>query len=171
MSPGNMVDAPEPSRCAWYCTFWPAMTDVEQSVDKGNACSDLCKKKKTLNASSSIPTSADISWILFRRSLHTTLYTRLMFSSFVEADCRPQRGTSLTLARPSRKRLCHSWAYFSFLDALSYFSSGIITVSAVELCSKAQHFIFFLCSVTDVFKCDMRTIHRNKQLTLNENNA
>jgi hypothetical protein len=77
----------------------PARVTRVSSCSGADMLKSLWRILRTL--STDIPTSANISWMLFPRSLRTTLRTRLMSSSFVDVECRP----SLTIARPSRKCL------------------------------------------------------------------
>jgi hypothetical protein len=103
--------------------------------------------------------------------VYLCLYYALLFQSFVEGDSRSQPGSSLTLARPSRKRLRQSCTCGFFTAALPYASSSIRNVSEGDLCSKTQTFIFAHCSVADIFKCVKPTIRMDKQRVDNDNNA
>jgi hypothetical protein len=78
--------------------------------------------------------------------------------------CRKQRGSLLTIARPSRNLLCHSQTFVFFIAALSYAYSSIRNLSEGDLYSKARKFIFAYCYIADILKCDKPAILRNKQI-------
>jgi hypothetical protein len=55
-----------------------------------------------------------------------------------------------------------------YIATLLNTSSGIPNVSEGDLCGKTQHFML-ACSVANIFRCDKSTVHRKKQLKLDDN--
>jgi hypothetical protein len=104
-----------------------------------------------------IPTSADISCILFHQSLYTTLCTNLIFSSIIEVDSCLQLYHLKNIYATFKPML------FSFLPY--HMLLQVFVVSEGDLHSRTQTFMFVCCSVANISKCNKSAIHRNKHLT------
>jgi hypothetical protein len=56
----------------------------------------------------------------------------------------------------------HSYTWVFFMVVFPCLSSSIRNVCEGDLCSKTHNCMFVRCSMTDIFKCDVPTIHRNE---------
>jgi hypothetical protein len=76
-------------------------------------------------------------WLFFRQLFLSTLRTNSKLPSFVDVDGRPQRGSSLTLTGPLRKRLCHLTPAFSLFPPYHMPIKGFV-MPLKEICT-AEH--------------------------------
>jgi hypothetical protein len=141
--------------------FYRNLAFLQPYVNRGNACSNLCEEYHERFQLIHHEYSSISHFCADFQYFHNLL--KLMIPA------------SLMLARSSPKHMCHS-IHLRFLrchikTCLIKHSCPREYVSEGDLYSKTQNFMFAHCCVANIFKFDGPTIHKNKQLTHNDNNA